>query len=372
MYYAIPSQVQEYAIRHYEKTHTCISFPDALERLHRRGELRTQPPPYPPFLPEMSVEDFDRMILSIPFDAGNIMVHDKAMRGEGTVAEAGMFPYRMDVFCFKHMPYMSVDLHRHDYFEITYVYRGSCTLLFDGESIRLSEGQMCIIPPMSPHNQPLTPECIAIGIVVRRSTFDAIFGELLTQQDLVSTFFRNSLYGSVQSNYLLLRTELLPQFREVLHQLVHECGSDAPYANACTASLLKLFLARALRGYSNTITIYRPDEAMVRQNDFTMVLQYIQQNFRTVTLASLASAFHYSETYLCRLIQRNLNQSFTDTLRGIKTARAREYLDNTGLKVSEVAELVGYDSVDHFSRTFKRTFGMSPREYRKTRTRVRE
>ncbi len=366
VYYAIPRQVQEYAIEHYQKTRDTVSFPEALVRLYQRGELTTEPPAYPPFLPDMTADDFDRMVLSIPFDASNIVEHDRIVPGEGTIDEAGMFPWRRNVFCFKHMPYMSHDLHCHDYFEITYIYRGSCTLLFDGESIRLSEGEMCIIPPMSPHNQPLTPESIAISIVVRKSTFDAIFGELLTEQDLVSSFFRNSLYGAGQSNYLMLRTELLPQFRDVLHQLAHECGLDAPYVNACSASLLKLFLARVLRGYSNTITIYRPDDMTMRRNDFTLILQYIQQNFRTVTLASLAKTFHYSETYLCRLIQRNLNQSFTDTLRGIKIARAKDYLDNTPLKVAEVAELVGYDSVDHFSRIFKKTFGVSPRDYRKT------
>lgn len=362
--YAIPSQVQEYAIAHYQRTHALVSFPEALIRLRQRGELLTEAPPYPSFLPGMSVDEFDSMVLSIPFDAGNIIAHDEDVPGEGTVSEAGMFPWTKNVFCFKHMPFMSRDLHRHDYFEITYLYKGACTLLFNGETIRLSEGQMCIIPPMSPHNQPLTPDCIALGIVVRRSTFDAIFGELLTQQDLVSNFFRSSLYGSTQSNYLLLNTELLPQYREVLHQLAYECGSDEPYAGACTVSLLKLFLARALRGYSNTITLYRPDEAMVRTNDFSLILQYIQQNFRTVTLASLADAFHYSETYLCRLIQRNLHQNFTSVVRGLKMARAAEYLQHTELKIAEITALVGYDSVDHFSRTFKATYGVAPRTYR--------
>ena len=44
---------------------------------------------------------------------------------------------------------------------------------------------------------------------------------------------------------------------------------------------------------------------------------------------------------------------------------ALEYLLNTPMKVSEIADAVGYDSVDHFSRTFKKLHGISPLEYKK-------
>ena len=44
---------------------------------------------------------------------------------------------------------------------------------------------------------------------------------------------------------------------------------------------------------------------------------------------------------------------------------AMEFLMNTSLKVSEIADAVGYDSVDHFSRTFRKVYGSSPQEYKK-------
>ncbi|MDO4572261.1 MAG: helix-turn-helix domain-containing protein, partial [Clostridia bacterium] len=234
-----------------------------------------------------------------------------------------------------------------------------------GESFALTEGEMCIVPPRVPHNHPLEPEDLVLGIVVRKSTFDSIFGSLLTNNDLVSTFFRNALYGADQSNYLRLKTERLPRIEQLVQQLAYEAGRSDLYANACCVSLLNLFLAEALRQYSDTITFYRMESYAQHHGDFALILQYIQQNFRSVTLASLAEAFHYSETYLCKLIQRNLNQSFTETVRSLKMARAAEYLTHTQLKIAEIADLVGYDSVDHFSRTFRARYGMPPREYRK-------
>ena len=44
---------------------------------------------------------------------------------------------------------------------------------------------------------------------------------------------------------------------------------------------------------------------------------------------------------------------------------AMDYLMNTPMKVSEIADAVGYDSVDHFSRTFRKIYGVPPQEYKK-------
>ena len=98
------------------------------------------------------------------------------------------------------------------------------------------------------------------------------------------------------------------------------------------------------------------------------ILQYIQQNYRTVRLSTLARAFHYNETYLSRMLQNYMGMSFTEIVRGIKMTRAEEYLSTSTLRIHDISALVGYDSVDHFSRTFKSTHNMSPQAYRRLTT----
>lgn len=44
--------------------------------------------------------------------------------------------------------------------------------------------------------------------------------------------------------------------------------------------------------------------------------------------------------------------------------RARELLENPALRISEIAERVGYADTAHFSRVFKKLEGMSPGEWR--------
>ena len=69
------------------------------------------------------------------------------------------------------------------------------------------------------------------------------------------------------------------------------------------------------------------------------------------------------------MLQNYMGMSFTDIVRGIKMTRAEDYLNNSNLPVHEISSLVGYESVDHFSRTFKATHNMSPQAYRRSATR---
>jgi AraC-like DNA-binding protein len=60
----------------------------------------------------------------------------------------------------------------------------------------------------------------------------------------------------------------------------------------------------------------------------------------------------------------NLNQNFSDVIRDLKMKHAVDYLDNTSYHINEIASLVGYDSVDHFSKVFKRLYNIPPTQYR--------
>ena len=68
------------------------------------------------------------------------------------------------------------------------------------------------------------------------------------------------------------------------------------------------------------------------------------------------------------MLQNYMGMSFTEIVRGIKMTRAEEYLSTSTLRIHDISALVGYDSVDHFSRTFKSTHNMSPQAYRRLTT----
>ena len=363
--YATIGMVHDFIVEMHQKVGGSVSFPKALEGLEAEGKLLSEPPEFPIFHSDMDIDAFQKFIWGLIISTERIIPQARTFMVDPTIEETVLFPENKDVFCIMNMPYMVEIPHSHNFFEITYVIRGNCTFLFEGESATLSEGDLCIVSPGSGHSLPLEPGCLAISVMVRRSTFDSVFSGLLTQKDLISLFFRNSLYETKRANYILLKTGSDPMAFHTMQQLVCETNMMDQYANDCSVSLLNLFLARALRASSAEITLRHYEGYSESGSDFALILQYIQRNYQSVTLSGLAKKFHFSETYLSKLIRKNLNQNFTDVLRSLKMNHAMDYLMNTSMKVSEIAEKVGYDSVDHFSRTFRNVYGVSPMEYKK-------
>ena len=67
---------------------------------------------------------------------------------------------------------------------------------------------------------------------MRRSTFDAQFGDLMTSSDKMSIFFRESMYGENEMNYMSMTANFESgNVLSTLHELVKECASKAPFAN---------------------------------------------------------------------------------------------------------------------------------------------
>lgn len=363
-YYTTIGAVYDYLIERHRQTGRYMTFPGALEELRQEGRLTSAPPPAPAFQPNMDIDAFYAYLRGLCIYADAILPQAHTYLTDPAIPEDSMFQEGRDVFVFLNMPYQVDLMHNHNYFEISYVLSGSCTFLFEGETACLSTGDVCIVSPMSRHSLPLKPGCLSLAIAVRSSTFDSLFGRLLTQQDLVSMFFRKSLYEPRRANYLLLKTGGNPLTFQTAQQLTYEANLSAPYANSCSASLLDLFLARALRAAKSAIALYRYEGYSKQDFDFALVLQYIQQNYRTVTLSSLAEVFHFNKTYLSRLIRQKMGQSFSEVLCEVKMSFAMDYLMNTTMKISSIADAVGYASVDHFSYVFRRVYGLPPQQYR--------
>ncbi|MCR4578320.1 MAG: helix-turn-helix transcriptional regulator [Clostridiales bacterium] len=65
-----------------------------------------------------------------------------------------------------------------------------------------------------------------------------------------------------------------------------------------------------------------------------------------------------------RLIKRATGQTFSQLLTNKRIENSKQLLIDTSLSILEIAQQVGYESSDHFIRTFKNKCGITPNEYR--------
>ena len=96
----------------------------------------------------------------------------------------------------------------------------------------------------------------------------------------------------------------------------------------------------------------------------TAMLNFIQNNYQTVTLESMAEQFHLSEPYISKYIKDKSSKTFGEHVAHIRMKRAKTLLKNGNMTVENIAYAVGYQNVEHFNRTFKKSFDMTPIQYR--------
>ena len=97
----------------------------------------------------------------------------------------------------------------------------------------------------------------------------------------------------------------------------------------------------------------------------TRAKEYIQKNQgEDLSLGEVAKAVNTSTFYFCKLFKRATGLNFTDYVSRIRIEKAKNLLLNHNLRVSEIAYEVGFQSLTHFNRVFKRIIGRSPTDYR--------
>lgn len=105
----------------------------------------------------------------------------------------------------------------------------------------------------------------------------------------------------------------------------------------------------------------------VNVNDnFKNLLNYVNTNYNQIIyLSDLSKKFYLNSTYICDLFKKVTKMTFTEYLTQLRMEKACEFLNNTEISISEIAEKVGYKDYYHFSRTFKKAYGITPSNYKK-------
>lgn len=93
--------------------------------------------------------------------------------------------------------------------------------------------------------------------------------------------------------------------------------------------------------------------------------QFIREHYtEELSLGRVAAAVHTSLYNLCKLFRKTTGTTFTEFVARTRIEHAKNLLLNLQLRVSEVAFEVGFQSLTHFNRVFKKLVGESPGAYR--------
>ncbi|QMV40630.1 response regulator [Cohnella cholangitidis] len=111
------------------------------------------------------------------------------------------------------------------------------------------------------------------------------------------------------------------------------------------------------------------DEELAAQNNLIVerAHEYIHANYaqKGLTLNEVAQKNHVSPNYLSYLFKKNKGINLWEYVIKLRMEESKRLIQHTDLRRYEISERVGYESPEHFSKIFKKYFGMSPSEMKK-------
>ncbi len=96
------------------------------------------------------------------------------------------------------------------------------------------------------------------------------------------------------------------------------------------------------------------------------IKEYINKNYHSISsVEEIASNLYLSSGYVKRIFKKHTGQTVFDYLVETRIEEAKKLLESTDITMHGVCEAVGYTSKSHFSETFKKKVGITPKEYQK-------
>lgn len=232
---------------------------------------------------------------------------------------------------------------------LIYCQKGSGWISIAGKKKKLESGQYCIIPKKTPHSY-------AANSLDPWSIYWIHFNGDHTES-LFPLFSSGGLWGFLSD---LQSDKIVSVFNEIFYHL----DKDYSKENLEYTSIIFRYLI--------SIFSYKPDMKQLHEQEKDPVnkaIAYMKENIsRRIELKELASHSHLSVSQLSLLFRKRIACSPIEHLNNLRIQKACQMLDMTDHKVKDIAEALGYSDPLYFSRSFSRSLGISPRQYRNNRS----
>jgi AraC-like DNA-binding protein/ligand-binding sensor protein len=182
--------------------------------------------------------------------------------------------------------------------------------------------------------------------------------------------------GTLQTGQVFRRKPTEAQFKRVAEQ-AEKWGLEIPLEELKKAyfetpvlspkqhdgvvKLLAIF-AEHVANLSNQLLVQREN---AEPPAITRAKAFIQEHHtEDLSLEQVAQIVHMSTFYFCKMFRKSVGVNFTEYVSRVRIEKARNLLLNPNLRISEIAYEVGFQSLTHFNRVFKKLLGQSPTEFR--------
>lgn len=281
------------------------------------------------------------------------------MKGEFTmVSEAVLSPHN-DFFIdqIHHDEHYEMhSFHFHKKYEIYYLLDGACRYFIADSAYLVSPGNLVVI-----HSDEVHKVC-AVGTEGHTRIVTNFSEEMILSAKSVGEF---NLFDCFERRIHVVNTPM--RKRPLLESIFKRLLEIKDENDSFNILKRKLLLTELLLYANECMSLQQePEYGRVKNQLIEDIQQFITENYtQELNLTTIASNFYISTSYLSRLFKQVTTLSIVEYINSVRVMAAKNLLENTTTKVSEVALLSGFSTSVHFTRIFKNGTGLSPQQYRK-------
>ena len=245
----------------------------------------------------------------------------------------------------------------HEDYELVYMKKGSALFQIEGMDVAMPPHSILIIKPGKAHKASISSEPGEF-LIMRFSL--KTYGEE-SENHLSLTHFIAYLQDEATGDFLHIKLPKKNDILRVLNSILHERTKYQVWGDflSCLFTMeLFVLLSRALK--QNT-----KNKNLKLQELLNIAKEYIDNNYgKELTLTHVAKYSYLSDSYFAHSFKNKFGISPKSYILKVRIASAKNYLQNTDMKVSEIAKTVGFSSQQRFNDIFKKHEHMTPLNYR--------
>jgi len=162
-----------------------------------------------------------------------------------------------------------------------------------------------------------------------------------------------------------------PAVQQIIHRLIYLFVEGHSSKDFFIDSMVQELIVRMLQTEAK-MQLSDTSISLNSESRLAFIIQFIRKNLdQPLTIKDLSNRAYMSESNFHRVFKNELNISPIDFINEERIKRATNLLQNPKLKVKEVCEACGFQSLSYFIRLFKKKAQMTPKKYQSMLSRNR-
>lgn len=251
--------------------------------------------------------------------------------------------------------------HQHTFFELVYILTGTGVQWINNNRFPYHDGHLFLITPHDAHSFEIHTTTQFINIKFNNIYLhSAVFGTENIQRLEFILQHANHQPGCILRNKV---DKLL--IKPTIEAIIREHLNHNLYSQELITQLINTIIVVVARN----IAMFLPQKVDERSDNKSLdILQYIQAHiYQTgkVRAKEISQHFGISESYLGRYIKKQTNETMQRYILNYKLKLVESRLLHSQLRISEIAQELGFADESHLSKFFKKHQGCSPSHFRK-------